>query len=58
MKGRSFFDTNIILYRDAAADPVKKRMVQKTACRTLFSEDMQHGQKIWDVTIINPFVQS
>lgn len=31
------------------------RMAQKTACRILYSEDMQHGQKISDLTIINPF---
>ncbi len=138
MKGRSFFDTNIILYRDDAACPEKQKiavnlldacwqsntavmstqvlqeyfsaatrklgvpveiarrkielfasmgvasiehddilvaidlhrlhsfsfwdalivtMAQKTACRTLYSEDMQHGRQVWDVTIVNPFVQ-
>jgi predicted nucleic acid-binding protein len=29
---------------------------QKGACRILYSEDMQHGQKLGDVTIVNPFL--
>ncbi len=32
------------------------RMAQKTACTVLLTEDMQHGQKIGDVTIVNPFL--
>lgn len=33
------------------------RMAQKTACRTLYSEDMQHRQKIGDLTLVNPFAE-
>ncbi len=42
--GFSFWDSLII------------RMAQKTACRILYSEDMQHGQKLGDLMIVNPFV--
>ena len=31
------------------------RMAQKTSCNILYSEDMQHGQKVGDVKIVNPF---
>ena len=31
------------------------RMAQKTNCTILYSEDMQHGQKIGEVKVINPF---
>lgn len=31
------------------------RMAQKAFCIILYSEDMQHGQKVGDVTIVNPF---
>ena len=31
------------------------RMAQKTYCTILYSEDMQHGQKIGDVRVTNPF---
>lgn len=31
-------------------------MAQKSACRVLLTEDMQHGQKIGDLKIINPFL--
>jgi len=32
------------------------RMAQKTACTHLYSEDMQHEQKIGNVRIVNPFL--
>ncbi len=32
------------------------RMAQKTACTVLLTEDMQHGQKVGDVRIENPFL--
>ena len=31
------------------------RMAQKTSCIILYTEDMQHGQQIGDVKIVNPF---
>lgn len=43
LHGFSFWDSLII------------RMAQKTNCSVLYSEDMQNGQKIGNVTIINPF---
>jgi predicted nucleic acid-binding protein len=30
----------------------------QAGCRTLYSEDLQHGQRIENLTIINPFVLS
>jgi predicted nucleic acid-binding protein len=26
-------------------------------CKTLYSEDLQHNQKIYDLAIVNPFVE-
>lgn len=31
------------------------RMAQKTNCTALYSEDMQHGQLIGNVRVVNPF---
>lgn len=36
-------------------DALIVRMAQKTACTLLYSEDMQHGRKLGNLTIINPF---
>ncbi len=36
-------------------DALIVRMAQKTACAILYSEDMQNGQKIGGVEIVNPF---
>jgi predicted nucleic acid-binding protein len=30
---------------------------QQAGCKTVFTEDMQHGQKIGGLTIVNPFLQ-
>lgn len=43
--GYSFYDSLII----AAA--------QQAECRILYSEDLQHGQKIGSLTIKNPFIE-
>lgn len=32
------------------------RAAQRAACQVLFSEDMQHGRKIGDIEIRNPFL--
>ncbi len=32
------------------------RLAQKSACTVLLTEYMQHGQKIGDVRIVNPFL--
>jgi len=32
------------------------QMAQKTACRILYSEDLQHNRQVGDVTIVNPFL--
>jgi predicted nucleic acid-binding protein len=45
MNGKPFFDTNIVLYA-AALD---------ARSTTLHTEDMQSGQKISGLTILNPF---
>lgn len=37
-------------------DALIVRMAQKTACTVLFSEDMQHGQVLGNVKIVNPFL--
>ena len=31
---------------------------QQAGCKTVFTEDMQHGQKIGGLTIVNPFLQT
>jgi predicted nucleic acid-binding protein len=30
---------------------------QQAGCETVFTEDMQHGQKIGSLTIVNPFIR-
>jgi len=45
MKERSFIDSNVLIYTHGA----------KISCIILYSEDMQHGQKVGDVRIVNPF---
>ncbi len=37
-------------------DSLIVRMADKSGCQVLYSEDMQHGQKVGAVTIINPFL--
>jgi predicted nucleic acid-binding protein len=37
-------------------DALVLRMAKQTGCRILLSEDMQHGQEIDGVKIVNPFV--
>lgn len=44
LHGFSFWDALIIA------------MAQKTNCRVLYSEDLQHGRQIGDLTIQNPFL--
>ncbi len=44
------------LYKFSFWDSLIIRMAQKTACTILYSEDMQHDQKIGDVRIVNPFL--
>ncbi len=41
--GFSFWDALIV------------QMARRTGCRILYSEDMQHGRRIDNVTIVNPF---
>jgi len=44
------------LYQFSFWDSLIIRMAQKTSCFVLYSEDMQHGQKVGDVRIVNPFL--
>ena len=37
-------------------DALVLRMAKQTGCRILLSEDMQHGQEIDRVRIVNPFL--
>lgn len=39
-------------------DSLIVRMAQKTGCTVLYSEDMQNGQKLNGLTIVNPFKQA
>ena len=43
------------LHKFSFWDSLIVRMAQKTACTTLYSEDMQNGRKLGNLTIINPF---
>jgi predicted nucleic acid-binding protein len=43
------------LYSFSFWDSLIIRMAQKTHCTILYSEDMQHGQKIGEVSVTNPF---
>jgi len=45
------------LHKFSFWDSLIIRMAQKTACSILYSEDMQHDQKIGDVRIVNPFIK-
>ncbi len=44
------------LHKFSFWDSLIIRMAQKTACSILYSEDMQHDQKIGNVRIVNPFI--
>jgi predicted nucleic acid-binding protein len=37
-------------------DALVLRMAKQAGCRVLLSEDMQHGQEIDGVKIVNPFL--
>ena len=43
------------LYKFSFWDSLIVRMAQSASCSVLYSEDMQHGQQIGDVKIVNPF---
>jgi len=43
------------LHKFSFWDSLIVRMAQKASCGVLYSEDMQHGQRIGDVKIVNPF---
>ncbi len=53
------------LYREALAVQLRWRFsfydslvvaaAQRSGCKTLFSEDFQHGQKLGKVTVVDPF---
>ena len=43
------------LHSFSFCDALIVRMAQKTGCTVLYSEDMQHGQKLSGLKIINPF---
>lgn len=45
------------LYNFSFWDSLIVRTAQKTACSILYSEDMQHDQKIANVRIVNPFLK-
>lgn len=42
-------------YRFSFYDSLITAIVLKAGCKTLYSEDLQHGQKIEAFTIQNPF---
>jgi predicted nucleic acid-binding protein len=44
------------LYHVSFWDALILRMAKQTGCRVLLSEDMQHGQEIDGVRIVNPFL--
>ncbi|MDR0780110.1 MAG: PIN domain-containing protein [Pseudomonadales bacterium] len=43
------------LYQFSFWDSLIIRMAQKASCAVLLSEDLQHGQTIGDLRIVNPF---
>ncbi len=71
---RSLLDTNVLVYTDAADDPVRQRraidlitslraalIVQAaiaSGCQRVLSEDMQHGARFGGVRIENPFAEA
>ena len=64
MSGKSFFlDTNIFIYTfDHTATRKQEIATELLAalecgCETLYSEDLQHKQKIESLTVINPFAE-
>jgi predicted nucleic acid-binding protein len=44
------------LYRLSYYDALILRMAKQTGCRVLLTEDMQHGQELGGVRIVNPFL--
>ena len=52
--GRSFLDSNILVYTDDRTAK-KKRAAGQSGCKRLLSEDMQDGRCIGEVEIRNPF---
>ena len=69
-EGFFFLDTNILIYAHDKAEPDKQLSEEtgyhfydalivaaavESGCRTLYSEDLQHGRKIGNLTILNPF---
>ena len=39
-------------------DALIVHMARQSGCRTLYSEDMQHGQRFGGLTIVNPFLSA
>ena len=58
MRGSVFLDTNVLIYAVTPADPQKQIAAAALAakCVTLYTEDLQHGQQMESVRILNPFV--
>ena len=61
----SFVDTNILVYaedRDAgnkhtiARDLVANLWRSEQGCDRLWTEDLNHGQRIGDLLVVNPFL--
>lgn len=49
MESRSFLDTNVAVYL-LAEDPAKAN------CAILYTEDMQHNQRLGKLRVCNPFL--
>ena len=63
MAARSFIDTNVLIYAEANDAPVKLRRDHRGHCadsglRLLLSEDLNAGQTMAGVRILNPFANS
>ena len=52
MIGETFLDSNVLLYACSSAPAAAAEL----GCKTLYSEDMSHGQDCGGVRVINPFL--
>lgn len=55
MNAPVFVDTNVLLYALDAGVPEKQRAAHAADCRYLLTEDLQHGQDIRGMRVVNPF---
>jgi predicted nucleic acid-binding protein len=54
MSGKTFIDTNVLIYAHDL-DAKEKQTALKTGAERILSEDLNAGQKIAGIRVVNPF---